>query len=53
MLAVLAGALSYGLAALQMRRVRGTPPLVSAAAQLVCSTVMLAPLRRTLTVSGC
>ena len=43
MLAILAGALSYGFAALWMRRLRGTPPLVSAAAQLVCSTVMLAP----------
>ena len=44
MLCILAGALSYGFAALWMRRLRGTPPLVSAAAQLMCSTVMLAPL---------
>jgi len=44
MLCILAGALSYGFAALWMRRLRGTPPLVSAAAQLLCSTVMLAPL---------
>jgi drug/metabolite transporter (DMT)-like permease len=43
MLAVLAGALSYGLAALWMRRLRQTPPLVSAAAQLMCSSAMLAP----------
>jgi drug/metabolite transporter (DMT)-like permease len=43
MLAILAGAMSYGFAALWMRRLRGTPPLVSAAAQLMCSTVMLAP----------
>jgi drug/metabolite transporter (DMT)-like permease len=43
MLAILTGALSYGFAALWMRRLRGTPPLVSAAAQLMCSTVMLAP----------
>jgi drug/metabolite transporter (DMT)-like permease len=43
MLAVVAGAMSYGFAALWMRRLRGTPPLVSAAAQLVCSTAMLAP----------
>jgi drug/metabolite transporter (DMT)-like permease len=43
MLAVLAGAMSYGFAALWMRRLRGTPPLVSAAAQLVCSTLVLAP----------
>ena len=44
MLAVLAGAMSYGLAALWMRRLRETPPLVSAAAQLICSTVLLAPI---------
>jgi drug/metabolite transporter (DMT)-like permease len=43
MLAVLGGALSYGCAALWLRRLRGVPPLVSAAAQLVCSTAMLAP----------
>ncbi len=43
MAAILGGALSYGFAALWMRRLRGTPPLVSAAAQLICSTVMLAP----------
>ena len=43
MAAILGGALPYGFAALWMRRLRGTPPLVSAAAQLICSTVMLAP----------
>jgi len=43
MLAVLVGAMSYGFAALWMRRLRSTPPLVSAAAQLICSTAMLAP----------
>jgi drug/metabolite transporter (DMT)-like permease len=44
MLAVLAGAMSYGFAALWMRRLRETPPLVSAAAQLICSTALLAPI---------
>jgi drug/metabolite transporter (DMT)-like permease len=43
MLCVLGAAFSYALAALWMRRLQGTPPLVSAAAQLVCSTVMLLP----------
>ena len=43
MLCVLGAALSYGLSALWMRRLKGTPPLVSAAAQLVCSTSMLLP----------
>jgi drug/metabolite transporter (DMT)-like permease len=44
MLCVLGAALSYGLSALWMRRLKGTPPLVSAQAQLMCSTVMLVPL---------
>lgn len=44
MLCVLGAALSYGLAALWMRRLKGTPPLVSAEAQLLCSAVMLLPL---------
>jgi drug/metabolite transporter (DMT)-like permease len=44
MLCVLGAALSYGLSALWMRRLVGTPPLVSAEAQLICSTVMLLPL---------
>jgi drug/metabolite transporter (DMT)-like permease len=43
MACVLAGALSYGLAALWMRRFKETPPLVTAAAQLVCSTALLLP----------
>ena len=43
MLCVLGAALSYALAALWMRRLKGTPPLVSAAAQLVCSTFVLLP----------
>jgi drug/metabolite transporter (DMT)-like permease len=48
MLAVLAGAMSYGFAALWMRRLRETPPLVSAAAQLICSAVLLAPIAATI-----
>ena len=43
MACVLSAALSYALAAWWMRRLQGTPPLVSATAQLLCSTVMLAP----------
>ena len=43
-LCVLGAALSYGLATLWMRRLTGAPPLVSAEAQLVCSTLMLLPL---------
>lgn len=38
----LAACLSYGCAGLWGRRLRSTPPLVSAAAQLTASTVMLA-----------
>ena len=37
----LAACLSYGFAAYWGRRLRETPPLVSAAAQLICSTVLL------------
>ena len=44
MLCVLGAALSYGLSALWMRQLKGTPPLVSAEAQLLCSAVMLLPL---------
>lgn len=44
MLCVLGGALSYGFSALWMRRLRHIPPLVSSAAQLTCSSVMLLPL---------
>lgn len=39
---VLAGAASYGLASVWGRRLRATPPLVSAAAQLACSSLVLA-----------
>jgi drug/metabolite transporter (DMT)-like permease len=41
---VLAAALSYALAAIWGRRFRGMSPLVAAAAQLTCSTVVLLPL---------
>jgi drug/metabolite transporter (DMT)-like permease len=44
MLCVLGAAASYGLATLWMRRLKELPPLVSAEAQLVCSTLMLLPL---------
>jgi len=43
MLCILGGALSYGFSALWMRRLRHIPPLVSSAAQLTCSTVLLLP----------
>ena len=43
MLCVLGAAFSYGLSALWMRRLRDTPPLVSAQAQLLCSTLLLLP----------
>ena len=42
--ACLAAAVSYGFAALWSRRFRGRPPLVTASGQLVCSTLVLAPL---------
>lgn len=44
MLCVLAAALSYGLSALWMRRLREDPPMLSAQAQLLCSTLLLLPL---------
>ena len=44
MLLCLGGSLSYGLASAWGRRLRSTPPLVSATSQLICSTVMLAPI---------
>jgi drug/metabolite transporter (DMT)-like permease len=44
MLCVLGAAASYGLATLWMRRLKELPPLASAEAQLVCSTLMLLPL---------
>ena len=43
MACVLGGALSYGFAGVWGRRLRSTPPLVSAASQLIASTIMLAP----------
>jgi drug/metabolite transporter (DMT)-like permease len=43
MLCILGTALSYATAALWMRRLRHIPPLVSSAAQLTCSTLMLVP----------
>lgn len=44
MMLVLAAALSYGLSGLWGRRFKGTPPLVTAASQLTCSTLVLLPL---------
>jgi drug/metabolite transporter (DMT)-like permease len=44
MLCILGGTLSYALSALWMRRLRHIPPLVSSAAQLTCSSVMLLPM---------
>ncbi len=44
MLCLLGTAFSYGLSALWMRQLREVPPLVTSAAQLTCSTVMLLPL---------
>lgn len=44
MLCILGAALSYAVSALWMRRLRHIPPLVSATAQVTCSTVMLLPL---------
>jgi drug/metabolite transporter (DMT)-like permease len=41
---VLGGALSYAFAALWMRQLRRVPPLLVAAAQVTCSTIMLLPL---------
>ena len=42
MILVLIGTCSYGLAGLWGRRLREAPPLVSAACQLICSTLMMA-----------
>jgi drug/metabolite transporter (DMT)-like permease len=39
--AVLGAAASYGVAGLQGRRLKGTPPLVSACCQLICSSAIL------------
>jgi drug/metabolite transporter (DMT)-like permease len=41
---VLGGALSYAFAALWMRQLRRIPPLLMAAAQVTCLTIMLLPL---------
>ena len=43
MLAMLAGTLSYGFAALWGRRFRDTPAIVTSSAQLACSAAILAP----------
>ncbi len=42
-LACLAAAVSYGFSALWSRRFRGRPPITTAAGQLTCSTLLLAP----------
>jgi drug/metabolite transporter (DMT)-like permease len=44
MLCILGASLSYAFSALWMRRLRHIPPLVSSAAQLTCSSVLLLPL---------
>lgn len=44
MLCLLGAALAYAFSGLWGRRLRGSPPMVSAAAQLTCSTLMLLPL---------
>jgi drug/metabolite transporter (DMT)-like permease len=44
MIMVLGAALSYGFSGLWGRRLKASPPLVTAASQLTCSTVMLIPL---------
>lgn len=44
MICILGTALFYALSALWMRRFRDVPPLVTSAAQLTCSTVLLLPM---------
>lgn len=44
MLWILGGTLSYAFSALWMRRLREIPPLVSSAAQLTCSSLLLVPI---------
>ena len=44
MLCIMGGTLSYAFSALWMRRLRHIPPLVSSAAQLTCSSLLLLPL---------
>jgi drug/metabolite transporter (DMT)-like permease len=46
MACVLAAAFSYGLSGVWGRRFEKVPPLVTAASQLVCSTIVLLPLAR-------
>jgi drug/metabolite transporter (DMT)-like permease len=41
---VVAGTLSYGVSALWGRRFKDIPPIVSAASQLLCSTLLLIPI---------
>lgn len=41
---VLAAALSYGVSALWMKRLSGVPPLVSAASQVTCSSILMLPI---------
>lgn len=42
--AVLAASLSYGISGVYGRRLKGTPPMISAGAQMTAATVMLAPI---------
>jgi drug/metabolite transporter (DMT)-like permease len=44
MLLITVATLSYGLSALWGRRFKAVPPIVSAASQLVCSTLMMIPI---------
>lgn len=44
MASLLTGALFYGFSALWMRRLRQVPPIVSAASQLTCSSLLLLPI---------
>ncbi len=44
MMCILGGTLSYAFSALWMRRLRHIPPLVSSAAQLTCSSLVLLPM---------
>jgi drug/metabolite transporter (DMT)-like permease len=41
---ILGAALSYGFSGLWGRRLKASPPIVTAASQLICSTVLLIPL---------
>jgi drug/metabolite transporter (DMT)-like permease len=44
MLLVLLGTLSYGFSALWGRRFKAVPPIVTAASQLICSSLMMIPI---------